>query len=252
MTPSLRNQKKKLLFVKPVFHLWGGKHTIRTNTISHVTEEACANGNGNSRVCDIFIAQHVSRLSKQSPLKEALHVMFVMDYRDVCADSSTYDCLLQQCLQNKSLPEAKLVHAHMILTGFECQDISLGNKLVIMYAKCGSLVDTRQVLDQMPKRNVFSWTVTIAAYSRHGFGEEALALFHQMRRTGIQPNQFTFTSVVPACANLAALKELDVIPHMLYDSKSIFLVHSTISLMLYSTMSCLVLAIAMKRALGIH
>eukprot|EP01018_Ginkgo_biloba_P032183 Gb_07290 [translate_table: standard] len=76
-----------------------------------------------------------------------------------------------------------------------------------MYAKCGSLVDGRRVLDKMPKRNVVSWTAMIADYARHGFGVGVLVLFYQMQRTGIQPDQFAFASVLPACANLAALEQ---------------------------------------------
>jgi pentatricopeptide repeat protein len=32
--------------------------------------------------------------------------------------------------------------------------------------------------------------------------------FYEMQRTGIQPNHLTFTSVLPACSNLAVVKEI--------------------------------------------
>ncbi|XP_057824127.2 pentatricopeptide repeat-containing protein At4g02750 isoform X2 [Cryptomeria japonica] len=85
--------------------------------------------------------------------------------------------------------------------------IALQNALANMYVKCGSVVDARNVFDEMLERNVFSWTVMIAAYVRHRFAEEALALFQQMAATCIQPNQFTFASVVSACAGLASVKQ---------------------------------------------
>eukprot|EP01018_Ginkgo_biloba_P031222 Gb_22483 [translate_table: standard] len=46
----------------------------------------------------------------------------------------------------------------------------------------------------------------IIAYSESGHGEEALALFYQMQIIDIKPNQFTFASALPACANLADLE----------------------------------------------
>eukprot|EP01018_Ginkgo_biloba_P001223 Gb_04402 [translate_table: standard] len=87
-------------------------------------------------------------------------------------------------------------------------DRFLGNKLVNFYAKCGSAMDARRVFDQITERNVVSWTALIAAYVRQGYADAALALFYQMQQTCIQPDQFTFASVLPACANLAALKQL--------------------------------------------
>ncbi|KAH9288069.1 hypothetical protein KI387_032186, partial [Taxus chinensis] len=44
-------------------------------------------------------------------------------------------------------------------------------------------------------------------YRRHGFSHEALTLFHQMQQTGIEPNQFTFASILPACAKIRALEQ---------------------------------------------
>eukprot|EP01018_Ginkgo_biloba_P002829 Gb_14728 [translate_table: standard] len=142
-------------------------------------------------------------LCKRGLLIEALQILHVMEQ---VVDSSTYDCLLQVCIKKKALSEGKLIHNHMNGRGFR-PDINLQNTLVHMYAKCGSLVDCRRVFDEMRARNVFSWTVMIAAYVRHGFTEEALALFHEMKQTGIQPNQFTFASVLPACANLESLEQ---------------------------------------------
>ncbi|XP_057832678.2 pentatricopeptide repeat-containing protein At4g02750 isoform X2 [Cryptomeria japonica] len=97
----------------------------------------------------------------------------------------------------------------MIETQFQCQDISLENKLVSIYAKWGDLEEARRVFDGMPKRNVVSWTVMIAAYARHGLCDEALTLLYRMQGgEGIQPNQFTFASVLPACQNIEVLKEI--------------------------------------------
>eukprot|EP00253_Pinus_taeda_P001239 PITA_01239 len=120
---------------------------------------------------------------------------------------STYACLLQSCAANRALPEAKLVHTHTIQTGFQSKEIFLGNKFVTMYAKCGRLVDAHRFFDQMPQRDVVSWTVMIAAYSRHGHGREALAMFYQMKREGIQADEFTFVCVLLACSSLGSLED---------------------------------------------
>ena len=81
----------------------------------------------------------------------------------------------------------------------------LHNTLLNVYAKCDTKVDARKVFNQMPEWNVCSWTVMIVACTRDGLPEEALTLFHWMSRIGLQPNHFTFSTFLPACANSASL-----------------------------------------------
>eukprot|EP01018_Ginkgo_biloba_P001352 Gb_05293 [translate_table: standard] len=190
---AVRNQKKCMLMFVGVRL----QHQFKRMSITPKTR---TRGNGYSNS-----PEDVRILCKQGRLKEALHSLQVLNEP---LDSSTYESLLQECLNSKALPETKLAHAHMIQTEFKCRCISLGNKLVTIYAKYGSLFEARRVLDQMTIRNVISWTAMIAAYARHGHGEEALTLFYKMQQTNIQPNQFTFASVLPACANLAIVKKL--------------------------------------------
>eukprot|EP01018_Ginkgo_biloba_P032095 Gb_20503 [translate_table: standard] len=192
MTQPLRNQKKKMVFfLLPPFHLQGRFQT---------TTSALEIGTNGTSSC----LGDVRTLCKQGRLKEALHILYLMDQR---VDYSTYASLLQGCVSKNTLSEGKLVHSYIIRAEFNCPDIFVGNTLLNMYAKCGSLADAHRVLNQMPIRNVVSWTVMIAAYARHGYAEEAWKLFYQMRQTGIQPDRFTFASVLPACANLAALEQ---------------------------------------------
>jgi pentatricopeptide repeat protein len=128
-----------------------------------------------------------------------------MDAIGIPADHATYVSLLQGCVSIAALPEGKLVHAHFIQTGFN-PNTFLQTKLLIVYAKCRFLVDGRRVFDEMPERNVVTWTALIAAYSKGGFDKEALTLLSQMRQMGIESDEFTFASVLPSCANLAALE----------------------------------------------
>ena len=55
---------------------------------------------------------------------------------------------------------------------------------------------------------IAAYSVMIAAYSRAGHGKEALTLFNQMQRTCILPNQFTLSSLLPACNHLEAVVEV--------------------------------------------
>jgi pentatricopeptide repeat protein len=142
-------------------------------------------------VTDTNSHEHLIKFSKQGRLEESCRY---------------YVFLLQDCIKKKALAEAKLIHARINQSGCMA-DLLLHNTLLNAYAKCGAMVYARRVFDQMPKRDVCSWTVMIAAYARRGTGEEAFSLFHQMQRTGFQPNHFTFSSVLPACVHLASLEQ---------------------------------------------
>eukprot|EP01018_Ginkgo_biloba_P034522 Gb_08671 [translate_table: standard] len=198
--PLKNNKKKMVLFLEPRLLLQSGKRTINSNTALKTEEEhPHSSGNGSCNG-DVRI------LCKQGRLKEAIYILSVMDRRGIPVDTSFYASLLHICADKKTLPEGELVHAHITQTGFKCQDVFLENTLVNMYAKCGSLEDACRVFDQMPERNVVSWNTTIAGYAQNGYGDGALTLFYEMQRAGIQPDQFTFASVLPACANLAAIE----------------------------------------------
>ncbi|KAH9303130.1 hypothetical protein KI387_014713 [Taxus chinensis] len=125
----------------------------------------------NSNRKSVDLSRDAIALCKQSRLKEAISVLDKMDLDD------------------------------------DIPNLFTGNTLVSIYAKCGRLKDARRVLQAMPKRNVVSWTALIAASCKYGRYEEALNLFYQMQREGIEPNGFTFSSVLPAFANLGDLKQ---------------------------------------------
>ncbi|KAJ7536613.1 hypothetical protein O6H91_12G074900 [Diphasiastrum complanatum] len=149
---------------------------------------------------------NVRKLCQEGRLKEALHMVELMVQQNVQAPIKAYACLLKDCARRRALVEGKRLHSFIVQQGLH-SNIFLKNTLVNMYAKCGSVLDARQVFDSMPEHNVFSWTTIISAYANHGQGEEAINLFKQMQQTGIQPNKVTFIVVLKACARIPALEE---------------------------------------------
>lgn len=85
--------------------------------------------------------------------------------------------------------------------------LSLGNKLVDAYLKCGGIDDARQVFDEMTKRHIVAWNSMISAYLRSGRTEEALYLYKVMFREGVVADEFTFSSIFRAFSDLGLLRE---------------------------------------------
>ncbi|GLJ42458.1 hypothetical protein SUGI_0879930 [Cryptomeria japonica] len=123
--------------------------------------------------------------------------------------SSDYARMLKDCAKNRSLLNGKLLHAQIIISsGFESINTYVQNNLLSMYAKCQCPVEARRVFEEMPCRDVVTWTAMIGAYARAGNGVEALNLFTRMReKSSIKPNEFTCASVLPAVTSLGAIEE---------------------------------------------
>ncbi|PQP99085.1 Multi antimicrobial extrusion protein [Prunus yedoensis var. nudiflora] len=75
-----------------------------------------------------------------------------------------------------------------------------------MYAKCGEIRDARKMFDDIPHKNVVSWSGMIYGYAQVGEDEEALRLFKQALVQNLDVNDFTFSSVIRVCGNSTLLE----------------------------------------------
>ncbi|OEL38648.1 Pentatricopeptide repeat-containing protein [Dichanthelium oligosanthes] len=81
-------------------------------------------------------------------------------------------------------------------------DVRVGNSLIDLYAKIGSVQNSLKLFNEMlDRRNLVSWTSIISGLAIHGLSIEAVELFAEMRRAGIRPNRITFLSVINACSH---------------------------------------------------
>lgn len=110
-----------------------------------------------------------------------------------------YSGMLRDCASKRRLNEGRAIHGQVIKSGID-PDSHLWVSLVNAYAKCGSSVCARRVLDQMPERDVVSWTALIQGFVAEGCGSDGVSLFCEMKREGVRPNEFTLATGLKACA----------------------------------------------------
>ncbi|CAA7051199.1 unnamed protein product [Microthlaspi erraticum] len=114
--------------------------------------------------------------------------------------SATKSCgILSRCDIGRS------VHCLSMKTGYDA-DVFVGSSLVDMYAKCGDIVHARKVFDEMPERNIVTWSGMMYGYTQIGENEEALWLFKQALLENLDVNDFSFSTVLSACANSTLLE----------------------------------------------
>ncbi|XP_021804297.1 pentatricopeptide repeat-containing protein At5g50390, chloroplastic-like, partial [Prunus avium] len=85
-------------------------------------------------------------------------------------------------------------------------DIFISCALIDMYSKCGNIEDAQCVFDEMPRKTTVGWNSIIAGYALHGYSEEALSMYYDMRDSGVRMDHFTFSMIIRICARLASLE----------------------------------------------
>ncbi|XP_041019162.1 pentatricopeptide repeat-containing protein At2g13600-like [Juglans microcarpa x Juglans regia] len=125
-------------------------------------------------------------------------------------DDFTFASVLAACASLASIRHGKQIHAHIIRTRLY-QDVGVGNALVNMYAKCGSIGCAHNVFNRIHHRNNFSWNTMIAGFANHGLGEWALDLFEQMKAMGLNPDSVTFVGLLMACNHAGLVDKGEVL-----------------------------------------
>lgn len=171
----------------------------KTRLLRYASSQFMASVCADADISDFIIQdQDLLRKTLQTP-GTGLHVLDLIDRGSLEPDRTIYNLLLKKCTALKRLKEGRIVHSHLLNSQFK-DDLVMQNTLLNMYAKCGSLEHVRGLFDEMPVKDYFTWTVLLTAYSQNDRPQDAMALFPQMIRLGLKPNEFTLSSVMKAAA----------------------------------------------------
>ncbi|XP_047341800.1 pentatricopeptide repeat-containing protein At3g62890-like [Impatiens glandulifera] len=167
--------------------------------------------------------------------RDAIALLYQLRHHNVFPDAFTCSFVLKACTQLLDLSHGKIVHAIIEKLGLR-SNIFLQNTLVLLYALCGAMDDASLLFEKMPKkdivtwnimitqlakqkdvdlayevflkmpeRSVRSWTAMIAGFVQCGKPKDAISLFTEMEKVGMEPNEVTLVAVLAACADLGAL-----------------------------------------------
>ncbi|KAK9280120.1 hypothetical protein L1049_013807 [Liquidambar formosana] len=87
------------------------------------------------------------------------------------------------------------VHGLSLKAGF-CCNVVVGTGLINMYSKCQNVDDSRQVFNEMPDRNVITWTSMVTGYAQNQQPNEAMLLVREMQQLGLRSNYVTYNSLL--------------------------------------------------------
>lgn len=162
--------------------------------------------------------------------QEALSIFRRMRMSDTRLDHFTLTATLSACAGACMLQCGTKVHALVTVLGYQSY-LPVNNALIDMYGKCldpcsasrvfeemklrnevswcsvlfahtnsGQFDSAREVFSVMPRRVEIAWNVMIVGYARNGEVETCLGLLKEMKQSLCQPDQWTFSALMNACA----------------------------------------------------
>ncbi|CAN4126710.1 unnamed protein product [Withania somnifera] len=141
---------------------------------------------------------------------ESLELYFSMRGFSVLPNQFTIPMVFSACGELGVVESGMEVHGLVSkLSLFKC-NAAVGSSLVYMYSKFGLMGCAYEAFDEMPVRDVVSWTVMIKGYVENGESDKGLECFCLMCKNGggeVRPNFRTLEGGFQACGNLGALAD---------------------------------------------
>lgn len=135
---------------------------------------------------------------------EALKLFKFMNISYILADEISLSAVLSACAEAKACLQGMQIHCLAVKTS-RGLNICVMNAILDMYGKCRDLVDACSVFEEMEQRDSVSWNAIITALEQNGLYEEAFSHLNEMLLFHLEPDVFTYGSVLKACAALMSL-----------------------------------------------
>lgn len=147
----------------------------------------------------------ISGYVNASDSSEALKLFYkVWVEPDLAMDDFALSIALKACGLHLNEKHGEILHGYSVKTGF-VNSVFVGSALLDMYMKTCRVWEGCRVFEEMPLRNVVSWTAIITGLVHAGCNAEALRYFSEMLRSGEEYDSYTFAIALKACANTGAL-----------------------------------------------
>ncbi|XP_077233929.1 tetratricopeptide repeat (TPR)-like superfamily protein [Tasmannia lanceolata] len=112
----------------------------------------------------------------------------------------TFVSALSACSSDKMTKMGSQIHAQAVKMGFEAT-VLVSNAMITMYSSRGDLLNALLVFERLEEKDLVSWNSMIAGYAQGNYFELAISVYLRMQRAGIEPDDFTFGSLL-SCSNV--------------------------------------------------
>ncbi|XP_052187731.1 pentatricopeptide repeat-containing protein At2g03380, mitochondrial [Diospyros lotus] len=149
----------------------------------------------------------ISGYSQNGSAYEALKLFSQMRSAHLEPDAITVVTILSACASLGSLPLGSSLHAYSLKGGLLSSSVYIGTALINFYAKCGDTQSARSVFDGMGEKNRITWAAMISGYGMQGDCSGSIAIFNDMLKEKLEPNDVILTSILSACSHRGMVGE---------------------------------------------
>lgn len=142
--------------------------------------------------------------ARASQGSEALQIFRRLVKSGLRYDEISLSAAFSACAAIKGYLEGMQLHALAIKSTL-WSNVCVANAMLDMYGKVGALTQSFCVFDEMERRDPVSWNAIIAAYEQNGDEGTTLSFLVSMLRSNMEPDEFTYGSVLKACASRQTL-----------------------------------------------
>ncbi|KAJ4700891.1 Pentatricopeptide repeat-containing protein [Melia azedarach] len=147
----------------------------------------------------------ISGHAKRGYEAEAVNFFQRMRKSGVKSSRSTLGSVLSAISNLAAVDFGLIIHAEAIKQGLD-SNVYVGSSLINMYAKCEKMEYAKKVFDSLYERNVVLWNALLGGYSQKGYAHEVVELFSDMKNSGFDADDFTYTSILSSFACLEYLE----------------------------------------------
>ncbi|KAK3027586.1 hypothetical protein RJ639_042262 [Escallonia herrerae] len=109
--------------------------------------------------------------------------------------------LNQPCL---TMAQIKQLQSHLIISGSLSDPYAAGKLIALLTTSHhADLWHAQHLFDLLPHRSTYMWNTMIRAFTERNVPFKAISLYKRMVDSGVSPNNYTFSFVLRACAELS-------------------------------------------------
>ncbi|GJU70809.1 putative pentatricopeptide repeat-containing protein [Tanacetum coccineum] len=147
----------------------------------------------------------IAGYEESDPMK-SLQLFLQIESMGCTPNCFTYSSIIAACTNLSVLTCGQQIHGGIYKRGHH-QNLPLANSLIDMYAKSGSIQDSKRIFYEISDRDLVSWTSMMIGFGSHGYGNEAVELFSEMVNSGIRPDTIVFMAVLSACSHAGLVEK---------------------------------------------
>ncbi|THU51497.1 hypothetical protein C4D60_Mb06t31660 [Musa balbisiana] len=111
---------------------------------------------------------------------------------------------LVACSSTGAVQVGRQIHSLIVKQGFK-MSAHIGNAVMEFYAKCGLIKESSKLFEYMEERDIVSWNSMVDCYVKQRDFEGARNCLKKMLVEGVNPDPYTYSSILNLCANLPGL-----------------------------------------------